>query len=171
VATETFIAGIRPSPGGAQYTPTARASRWHDSSARFKDDIAPLGESLRAKVQGLTPVSFIYKPEYDDGSKQIQYGLIAEEVAEKFPELLVRDADGQPQTVRYHLLTPLLLAEVQRLEREREAQRAQLNEQAGQIAALRDWCSHCNARSPRCRRLPRPPAAWPGPSAETPLAD
>ena len=54
----------------------------------------------------------------------MQYGLIAEEVAETFPELLVRDADGRPQTVRYHLLTPLLLAEVQRLERERHAAEA-----------------------------------------------
>jgi len=48
----------------------------------------------------------------------IEYGLIAEEVAEVFPELVVYGDDGQPLTVRYHLLTPLLLAEVQRLRRE-----------------------------------------------------
>jgi hypothetical protein len=138
--TDTFIAGIagQTVTGSVVQVNASGKLGITLSSARFKDDIAPLGESLRAKVQGLTPVSFIYKPEYDDGPKQIQYGLIAEEVAEKFPELLVRDADGQPQTVRYHLLTPLLLAEVQRLEREREAQRTQLNEQAGQIAALRE---------------------------------
>ena len=91
------------------------------SSARFKEQITPLGDSLRAKIQALGPVSFVYRPEFDDGSRQIQYGLIAEEVADTFPELLVLDADGRPQTVRYHLLTPLLLAEVQRLERERDA--------------------------------------------------
>ena len=51
----------------------------------------------------------------------MQFGLIAEEVVTTFPELVARDEEGQPWTVRYHLLTPLLLAEVQRLERDRMA--------------------------------------------------
>jgi len=106
------------------------------SSGRFKEEIAPLGESLRDKVQALTPVRFVYRAPYDDGSRQVQYGLIAEEVAERFPELLVRDADGRPQTVRYHLLTPLLLAEVQRLERERAAQDERLRALETAVAAL-----------------------------------
>jgi hypothetical protein len=57
---------------------------------------------------------------------------------------LVRDADGQPQTVRNHLLTPLLLAEVQRLERarqaasrERGAHAVRLDAQEREIARLR----------------------------------
>ncbi len=107
------------------------------SSARFKDAITPLGDTTRAKLLALTPVSFVYKPEFDDGSQLVQYGLIAEDVAERFPELLVRDADGQPQTVRYHLLPPLLLAEVQRLERDRVSLDARLSAQDAELARLR----------------------------------
>jgi hypothetical protein len=114
------------------------------SSARFKDHVTPLGDTVRERVQSLTPVRFVYKPEFDDGSRQVQYGLIAEEVAERFHELLVKDADGRPQTVRYHLLAPVLLAEVQRLERERQAatrgrdeQAARLDAQEREIARLR----------------------------------
>jgi trimeric autotransporter adhesin len=53
----------------------------------------------------------------------LDYGLIAEEVAEVYPELVVRDAAGAPDTVRYQLLPVLLLNELQR--------------QAAEIAELR----------------------------------
>ena len=56
-----------------------------------------------------------------NGEKPIQYGLIAEEVAETFPELAVFNADGQPETVKYQDLTPLLLNEVQKLRAEKDA--------------------------------------------------
>jgi hypothetical protein len=52
------------------------------------------------------------------------------------PELVVRDAEGRPQTVRYHLLAPLLLAEVQRLERERAEQAREIAELRAMIEAL-----------------------------------
>ena len=123
----TFIGGIsgRTSSGGAAVFVNANGQLGTiTSSARFKEQVTPLDPSLGTRLRALTPVSFYYKPEFDDGSRQIQYGLIAEEVAETFPELLVRDADGRPQTVRYHLLTPLLLAEVQRLEQARAAAEA-----------------------------------------------
>jgi hypothetical protein len=129
--SSTYLAGISgatSSSGIPVYVNAAGKLGTATSSARFKDQIAPLEETQRARVQALRPVSFVYKPGFDDGAKQIQYGLIAEDVAETFPELLVRDGEGRPQTVRYHLLTPLLLAEVQRLERER-------GEQAATIAA------------------------------------
>lgn len=106
------------------------------SSRRFKEEVGPLDASVLGKVHALTPVQFVYTAPYDDGSRQIQFGLIAEEVADRFPELLVRDADGRPQTVRYHLLTPLLLAEVQRLERERAAQDERLRALEATVAAL-----------------------------------
>ncbi len=121
--SSTYLAGVSgatSSSGVPVFVNAAGRLGTATSSARFKEQILPLGESQRARVQALRPVSFVYTPEFDDGSRQIQYGLIAEDVAETFPELLVRDADGQPQTVRYHLLAPLLLAEVQRLERERD---------------------------------------------------
>ncbi len=123
-AAATFIRGIHnaTSSGGIGVFVNANGQLGTaTSSARFKEQIVALEDSQHTRVQALRPVSFVYKPEFDDGSKQVQYGLIAEEVAETFPELLVRDAEGRAQTVRYHLLTPLLLAEVQRLERERDA--------------------------------------------------
>jgi hypothetical protein len=50
----------------------------------------------------------------------VQYGLIAEEVAGVFPELVVFDEEGRSETVKYHLLAPLLLHELQRAERRLE---------------------------------------------------
>ncbi len=72
-----------------------------------------MGEASAALRQ-LRPVTFRYKKPYDDGSKPIQYGLIAEEVAEVLPDLVVFNADGKPETVAYHLLPSFLLAEYQR---------------------------------------------------------
>lgn len=107
------------------------------SSARYKQDVTALDETYSPLLQALRPVRFLYTPEFDDGSRVPQYGLIAEEVAEVLPELAVRDAAGRPETVRYHFLPPLLLAEVQRLERERTAQAATLAAQAEELTALR----------------------------------
>lgn len=135
----TFIQGVSgaTSSGGVSVFVNANGQLGTlTSSRRFKDDIAALGESFSARVQALRPVSFTYKPAFDDGAKQAQYGLIAEEVAAVFPELVVHDADGQVQTVRYHFLAPLLLAEVQRLERGRaaaDAERARLEERVRRL--------------------------------------
>ena len=49
----------------------------------------------------LRPVVFTYK---SDTTGRTQYGLVAEEVAELYPELVVHSADGQVETVRYRLL-------------------------------------------------------------------
>jgi hypothetical protein len=122
------------------------------SSIRFKEDLRTLGD-LRGTLMALRPVSFYYKPEFDDGSRVKQYGLIAEEVAEVVPELVVRDGKGEAQSVRYHFLAPMLLAEVQRLERERTdltrqvaAQAAALAGQAAAIDELRAALEELRAR-------------------------
>ena len=47
------------------------------SSVRFKEDIHSIGE-VREKLLALRPVQFVYKPDYDDGSRTAQFGLIAE---------------------------------------------------------------------------------------------
>ena len=54
-----------------------------------------MGDSSSRLFQ-LRPVTFFYKPQYDDGSHLLQYGLIAEEVAKIYPEMVVYDKDGQP---------------------------------------------------------------------------
>ena len=43
-----------------------------------------------------------------------QYGLIAEEVADVYPELVIRDGAGMIMGVHYEELAPILLSEVQR---------------------------------------------------------
>jgi hypothetical protein len=91
-------------------------------------------------------VSFRYKEQAARGDTTPQFGLIAEEVAEVFPELVVYDARGRPETVKYHLLVPLLLNEMQRLERRVEA-------------AERRWDDGCAAPTAATRARDEPSAA------------
>ena len=67
-----------------------------------------------SKLFQLRPVTFFYKPQYDDGSHALQYGLIAEEVAKIYPEMVGFDKEGQPASVKYQSLAPMLLNEVQK---------------------------------------------------------
>jgi hypothetical protein len=108
------------------------------SSRRFKEDIRDMGDASRRLMQ-LRPVTFRYKEACADGAKPLQYGLIAEEVAEVFPELVARSADGQMETVKYQLLDPLLLNEVQRQSATIAAQHEEireLRERLGKLEAL-----------------------------------
>ena len=105
------------------------------SSRRFKEQIEPL-DDVRAVVQALQPVTFYYKPEFAPGRAR-QYGLIAEQVAEVMPDMVILNAAGEIQSVHYQMLAPLLLAEVQRLERDRAAQQAAIEALQRELAALR----------------------------------
>ena len=60
--------------------------------------------------------------------KPVQSGLIAEEVAEVFPELAIRNNDGQPESVAYYLLVGLLLNELQKEHSRVEAQEKRISE-------------------------------------------
>ena len=75
------------------------------------------------------PVVFRYRQYVEDYGEDapLEFGLIADEVAEVFPELVVRDDEGRPLTVKYHLLSSMLLNEVQRHERELDDLRARLD--------------------------------------------
>jgi hypothetical protein len=91
------------------------------SSRRFKEDIHDMADTSRRLLQ-LRPVTFRYKRAYGDGSRPIQYGLIAEEVAEVFPELAVRNAEGAVETVHYETLSVLLLNELKKMENDMRRQ-------------------------------------------------
>jgi hypothetical protein len=84
----------------------------------------------------LRPVTYRYKQPYADGSKPIDYGLIAEEVAEVYPDLVVKGRDGQIQTVQYQKLTPMLLNELQKEHRLLEQQEKTVQQQAKTIQQL-----------------------------------
>ena len=91
-------------------------------------------------VYRLRPVTFRYK---QDAQGQRQYGLIAEEVAKVYPELVTQGEDGKVEAVQYHELIPLLLNEVQHQQQKLAGQaqelaelKAQNEEQRAQNAAL-----------------------------------
>ena len=86
------------------------------SSRRFKRDINDIGAASKGLLD-LRPISFRYKREDGRAEGSLRFGLVAEEVAEVFPELVVLDEQGEPYTVRYHLLSSLLLNELQRQHR------------------------------------------------------
>jgi Chaperone of endosialidase len=79
------------------------------SSRRFKQDIKPMEHASETLYQ-LKPVSFRYKQEIDPKGIP-QFGLVAEEVEELDPDLVVRDTDGKPYTVRYDQVNAMLLNE------------------------------------------------------------
>src|SRR4029077_9419265 len=69
------------------------------SSRRFKHDIQPMDKTSET-LFALKPVTFRYKKDADP-SQALSFGLIAEDVAQVSPELITRDEEGKPQTVRY----------------------------------------------------------------------
>ncbi len=92
------------------------------SSARYKRDIHDMGRSSEGLMK-LRPVTFRYK---DDPDGTTQYGLVAEEVARVYPELVVRDADGKVESVSYWKLTSMLLNEVQKQTKENQRRAEQI---------------------------------------------
>jgi hypothetical protein len=144
--TSAYIAGIFGVnvTGGASVVVSSNGQLGVvSSSVRYKEDIQPLGEASDRLLK-LRPVSFRYKEPSADGSKPVQYGLVAEEVAETLPELVVYGADGRPESVSYHVLPTLLLNEYQKqqqtllaMERSNERQTETIATQAAEIQDLK----------------------------------
>ena len=112
-----FLAGVRGVTTGvndavAVMIDSAGQLGTVSSSRRFKQEIEDMGEASQGLMR-LRPVRFRYTRSLDPTGSP-QYGLIAEEVAEVFPDLVVYEKGGQPETVRYHVLVPMLLNEVQK---------------------------------------------------------
>jgi hypothetical protein len=110
------------------------------SARRFEQDIEPM-EKASEVILALNPVTFYYR---SDKTNTAQFGLIAEEVAEVNPDLVVRDKNGELLTVRYDAVNAMLLNEflkehqkVEDLKKDFQATvaqlTAQLREQAEQI--------------------------------------
>lgn len=112
----TFIAGIFGSPpvtGSAVLVNSSGQLGIATSSERYKDDIHDMGAASDALMQ-LRPITFHYKQVAEDGTNPLQYGLLAEEVAKIYPELIVYGRDGQIESIQYHQLPALLLNELQK---------------------------------------------------------
>lgn len=87
------------------------------SSRRFKTDIRPIGSTLD-RLMELRPISFRYRQGDVRGPNPLQYGLLAEQVAKVYPNLVARGGQGKPYTVLYQELPALLLGQVQRQQRQ-----------------------------------------------------
>lgn len=110
-----FIAGIRGITTGnanaiAVLIDSAGQLGTVSSSQRVKHDIEDLGNASE-NVLNLRPVKFVYN---GDESNTQQYGLIAEEVNQVLPEIVVKDEQGLPETIQYHILPVLLLNEMKK---------------------------------------------------------
>ncbi len=143
--TKTYIAGIRGATtslndavgvvidGNGQLGTVS-------SSRRLKQDIRDMGDATD-KLYALRPVTFRYRQYVEDavregkdpGELPRSYGLIAEDVAEVFPDLVVYGKDGKPETIKYRLLAPMLLNELQKEHRRAEAQERELRFQAAEL--------------------------------------
>ena len=135
--TSTYIAGIYGvnTSGIAVYVNSNGQLGTVSSSRRYKEDIHDMADASSGLLR-LRPVTFRYKQPFSDGSKPVQYGLIAEEVAEVYPDLVVRSADGQIQTVKYQVLDPMLLNELQKQNATITAQQEQIHSLEERLARL-----------------------------------
>jgi hypothetical protein len=125
--TAAYIAGISGAPVTGSDVIVNGSGRLGVmlSSARFKRDISDMGAASDSLMK-LRPVTFRYK---DDPAGIRQFGLIAEEVEQVYPELVTHAADGKLETVRYSVLTAMLLNELQK-------QTSQMRERTDEIKRL-----------------------------------
>jgi hypothetical protein len=139
--TATYIAGINGAtvPKGVAVIIDADGHLGTiTSSARYKERIQPINKASEA-ILALKPVTFHYKKEYDPEGIP-QFGLVAEEVEKVNSDLVVRDEDGNPYSVRYEAVNAMLLNEFIKEHRKVEQQRkdfeAALARQQRQIEEL-----------------------------------
>jgi hypothetical protein len=138
--TKTYLAGIYGTSvsGSAVMVSPSGQLGVVVSSERFKTDIVPMGSDTE-KLQALRPVMFHLKT---DPHGDMHYGLIAEEVAKVYPELVVRDETGRIDGVHYDELAPMLLNEMQE---QQKLQAARAAAQDAKIAQLQEQLSGIQA--------------------------
>jgi trimeric autotransporter adhesin len=103
------------------------------SSRRFKKEIKPMDKASEA-ILGLKPVTFQYK---SDKTHTPQFGLIAEEVEKVNRDLVVRDKEGKPFTVRYEQINAMLLNEFLKEHKRVEEQQGKIENQQATIVELK----------------------------------
>jgi len=131
----TFIAGINGATLGAASAVQVDANGQLGtilSSRRFKKEIKPIRKGSEAILR-FQPVTFQYKT---DNTNTPQFGLIAEEVAEVNPDLVVRDKSGELLTVRYDAVNAMLLNEFLKEHKKVEEQAREIQEQKAAIKRL-----------------------------------
>ena len=137
--TTTFIAGVaREHHGGGRHPGADRRQRPAGHGLllrRYKEDIQDMGRASAGLLDCARSPSAPRRAS-TDGATPIQYGLIAEEVAAIYPDVVVYNDAGQPETVQYRKVNAMLLNEVQRQHRQIEAQQEQLEALRTRLAAV-----------------------------------
>jgi hypothetical protein len=139
--TNTFIAGISgvTVAGGVGVIIDANGHLGTVvSSERFKEAVNPMDKASEA-ILALKPVTFRYKHDLDpEGTPQ--FGLVAEDVQKVNPDLVARDEQGKPYSVRYEAVNAMLLNEFLKehkafveLKKEIAALRATVKQEAAEI--------------------------------------
>jgi hypothetical protein len=126
--TATFIAGVSGTPiAGATGVAVSSSGQLgvRPSSARYKEAIQPMDNASEV-ILALKPVTFRYKKELDPRGIP-QFGLVAEEVEKVNPDLVARDEQGKPYTVRYEAVNAMLLNEFLKARRQIDAQQKQID--------------------------------------------
>jgi hypothetical protein len=138
--TRTFIGGVNNvtvSNGTMVYIDTTSGQLGTMmSSGRYKEAVRGMGDASTGLLR-LRPVTFRYtEAVVGPGARPLEYGLIAEEVAEVYPGLVTYDPDGRPATVQYRKINAMMLNEVQRQERTIHALEVANQQQHERISAL-----------------------------------
>jgi ribosomal protein S15P/S13E len=135
--TQAFIAGIRGvTTGNGDAIPVLIDSDGQlgtmSSSRRFKSEIKAM-DNASETIHALKPVTFHYK---SDKTGTPQFGLIAEEVAQVSPDLVVRGADGEIYTVRYDAVNAMLLNEFLKEHRKNRSRKRPLRASKSKLKRL-----------------------------------
>ena len=123
------------------------------SSKRFKEEIKAMGKSSEA-LFALNPVTFRYKKEIDSAGTS-QFGLVAEDVEKVNRDLVVRDKEGRPYSVRYDQVNAMLLNEFLKEHRKNEQQDATITHQQKQIEALTAGLQKVSAQIEASKAAPK----------------
>jgi hypothetical protein len=147
------IFGETSASGAAVYVNSNHKLGTLTSSSRFKDDIKPM-ERVSEALFALKPVTFHYKKEIDPAGMQ-QFGLVAEDVEKINPDLVVRDKEGKPYSVRYEQVNAMLLNEFLKEHRKNEEQEATITRLQKQVQALTASLQKVSAQVERSRLAPQ----------------
>jgi Chaperone of endosialidase len=131
-------------PDSVTITSAGRLGRGNVSSRRYKHDIQPM-EKASEQLYALKPVSFRYHKEYD-ATQTLAFGLIAEEVADVYPDLVGRNPKGEPESVRYEQINAMLLNEFLKEHRRGQEQQKEIDALKAELKEQRDLIQKVSAR-------------------------
>jgi len=121
------------------------------SSRRFKKEIKAM-DNASESILALKPVTFHYKA---DSKATAQFGLIAEEVAQVNSDLVVRDKQGKPYTVRYDAVNAMLLNEFLKEHRTVQEQQAEIDVLKAELKQQRALIQKVSAQLELSKPSPR----------------